>query len=486
MGGIDSAELIQAGVLALFSAGMVVAVLAGLLSRGAWLITALVMVLCVIANPSDYGTRTPSPFALVYVLGTYSTQVTLFQIGLFLLWAAALWAAAARAPASVAPPETWRPVFGAYLALLCVFVGQLLADSTPVFSDKWWLSFQEPSWDLVLWQGATVYACYVFLNRRQDLRRLGVWMVGVLATVHVWGLVRYVFLGGDPNNAYAFLEKLAIKISFWDINHSIMAAFLMGYAAWRVLADPPKKGWMRWFFVFLAGVAMLSIVLSARRTAQGGLAVALLAILVCLPKGKRGIVALVLALSIPAALVVTAQRSKDSGSIVDKVLLDIKSERMKDPRATRFYELQRAWQSVRRSPWFGLGPQGAFRVIDNRGLEYHRNNYGFVHSGPGHLLLKVGVVGVVLYGVVLLGFVRGMTRAWPAIPRSLKPLTLGGIAALAAAFPNFLVGTPIIEVRTMYLMGALMGVLMACARFARPPSSQQTDDDGFEPTQLAI
>ena len=51
-----------------------------------------------------------------------------------------------------------------------------------------------------------------------------------------------------------------------------------------------------------------------------------------------------MAAMIPAAVVVTAQRSKDSsGSIIDKVFLDVSTSKFENPRQSRFYEWKRAW-----------------------------------------------------------------------------------------------------------------------------------------------
>lgn len=472
---INLMQLMVAIMLSIIAAGMVWVGFAITLTRGEWVVMGIITVICIIANPSDYGTLNPSPFAIFYNYGTYSTHITVLQISIFSLFISALirnaynnYSSQHQLQASLPQNPNWWGVFLPFMVMTGIFFAQLIADPRFLKSDDWWSNFHQPSWDLVIWQGALIYVVYHFLKRRQDLRRMATIMVAVIALVHIWGLIRYVFLGGDPNNAYAFLEKIAIKITYWDINHAITAAFLIGYSTWKTLVDPPDKAWQRWVYAGLALVGMASIVFSARRTAQGGLVFALVAILIGLPRGKRGIIILMIILSVPLALLTTAQRSKESGSVIDKVLLDVKKDRIEDPRSTRFYELKRAWMTVEKSPWFGLGPKGAFQVIDPRGLEYHRNHYGFVHSGFGHIILKAGLVTVSFYVAMLLAFTYTSVRAWRRIPKKLRPLALGCFAALASSIPNFSVGTPVVEPRSMYLMGLLMALMMACVRLAPP------------------
>ena len=75
-----------------------------------------------------------------------------------------------------------------------------------------------------------------------DLRLL-LWIILICtAGREAFGLVRYAFLGGDPQNAYANLEGLNIKITFWDINDSIIAALIVGFCGWKLLAER-VKGW---------------------------------------------------------------------------------------------------------------------------------------------------------------------------------------------------------------------------------------------------
>lgn len=466
--------IIQYGVVIGVMASLVFAITATVLMRPAWVAAALILMVCVATQPSSYATADITMLSKVYVLGMNTFYLSLYEIALLVIFVTTL--VLVPKPESSQATDIWRKMFLAYLALAFLFFLYVLADSSEVFSDSWLLNFEKSTFVTVLWQGIFVYVCTTLLWSRRDVRRLTVWMVTAVVLNHLWGMLRYAALGGDPQNAYAALEKLALKITFWDINDSVMAAFLVGYGLFRLLAEPGRPRHWRWldFGVVLLGI--VSIALSARRTAQGGLVLALLGILMCLPKGKRGIVILVLASCIPLALIVTAQRSTGSGSVIDKVMLDVKSSKVEDPRKSRFYEWRRAWLSIKESPWVGLGPKGAFRVIDDTGLEYHRHNFGFMHSGIGHLLLKSGFLGLSLYLFVLGVFVLNIKRSWAGLPNSVRPLCVGAVAGLCASLPNFVTGTPIIEIRTMLAMGVFMSVLIICSRFSSGHREQLWDE----------
>ena len=463
-------------LLVAFVAGGVLLTTGAVLQKPGRLAIGLVLLICFASQPSTYGLSAPNPLGMIYVLGINTFYLSLFQMLLLTLWGVVVFFV----PKPTYPDghNPWRLIFWGYWSFALTLVAWMLADTSPWFSNDWLMSvFWKSSYPYLLWQGLFLYIIYTTLSNRADLRRLALLMVGMIALNHTWGMFRYAALGGDPQNAYAMMEHLSVKITFWDISDSVLATFLVGYGIWCLLMKPDATLSRRLMYAAIVLLGAASVVLSSRRTAQGGLVFALIGILICLPKGKRGIVVLVMAAMIPAALVVTAQRSKDSsGSIFDKVFLDVSRSKFESPRQSRFYEWNRAWMTLKESPVVGLGPRGTFRVIDDEGLKYHRNNFGFVHSGWGHILLKTGFLGLGIFLVMLGVFVVNVARAWSRIPDSLRPMSVGAVAALFASLPNFTVGTPIVEIRTMFVIAAMMAILMACARLARQSQEPEPDE----------
>jgi uncharacterized membrane protein len=483
---MDLVALLPLILLVAFIAGGVLLTTAAVLQKPGRLAIVLVLMICVASQPSTYGLSAPNPLGLFYVMGINTFYFSLYQLLVLTLWGVVVFFV----PKPTYPDgrNPWRLIFMGYWSFGVTLMAWMLADSSPWFSNDWLMSvFWKSSYPYLLWQGIFLYIIYSTLTHRADLRRLGLLMVAAVTINHLWGMFRYVALGGDPQNAYALMEHLSVKITFWDISDSVMATFLVGYGIWCLLMKPDVKRSRRLMYAGIVLLGAASVVLSSRRTAQGGLIFALIGILICLPKGKRGIIVLVMAAMIPAALVVTAQRSKDSsGSLIDKVFLDVGTSKFENPRQSRFYEWKRAWMSLKESPVVGLGPRGSFRVIDDEGLKYHRNNFGFVHSGWGHILLKTGFLGLGIFLTMLGVFVVNVARSWSRIPDSLRPMCVGAVAALFASLPNFTVGTPIVEIRTMFVIAAMMAILMACARLARQPRDPEQHEPEMHAAHVPI
>jgi hypothetical protein len=76
-----------------------------------------------------------------------------------------------------------------------------------------------------------------------------------------------------------------------------------------------------------------------------------------------------------------------------------------------------------------------------------------VHSGFGHLILKSGFAGLLLFLALLASFVVHVLRTRPRLVGNSALLADAGLAALLFWIPTLLVGTPVIEFRTMLLIG---------------------------------
>jgi hypothetical protein len=120
--------------------------------------------------------------------------------------------------------------------------------------------------------------------------------------------------------------------------------------------------------------------------------------------------------------------------------------------------LYAAAQSMSDSWLFGLGSWGTYEG-DRATLDYHFGKLDFVHSGFGHIVLKTGLVGLALFVAMLVAFVTHYLRHRKYLQGNSRLLADAGMASLLFWVPTFLVGTPLIEFRTMLLFGLSLALV---------------------------
>lgn len=329
----------------------------------------------------------------------------------------------------------------------------------------------------LLVQGLFVYALASYIATSEDVRKLMVLLGLTIGLRMVWGGFRYVFLGGDPLNAYnddAADGSAPLRMTFWDINDSIYACMLGALLLWLAALADERPRWQR-LAALLFGLYCFAIAaLSARRTSQSGALLALVTLLVLLPKGRRWPVLLVFAMAAPLAVYKLQERMGSRESFAYHMTQgEGKSRFYVDPRYDRFHELRTAWKTIEKHPLLGVSPAGEFEVTDDTGLLYHKGYYGFVHSGFGHILLKTGAIGLLIFCSLLAAYGRTLVRAWSGASMWYRTVLVASACGFAAGVPNLAVGTPIIEARTMLVMGLLMALPLLVAR-ARAQAEQSS------------
>lgn len=462
---------------------LVLALVAMVLAMGAalvwprYIVLGYVAILLLFPMSSTYGLENAADATIVYVKGTRTFFFSFLDMMIFGTWLMAV----LYGRLFFRDREPLAPLMKFYLGFALVFLGHVL------------VGFFDPErillWDFngrgvinIFWQGMLVALLLTVIKTEKDLKILIVLMLACVAGREAFGLVRYVFMGGDPQNAYANIEKLAVKITFWDINDSVLAVFVLAYSAWKLLAER-VQGWSaRFGYLSLSLLSALTVVLSARRTAQLGLLLAIVVLGWLLPRGRRWPVVLALALLVPLAVAVTSARTEGQASLVEKLLIDVKTDTYSDHRRSRFYELETAWRTVRENLLFGVGPSGSFEVWSHYGLEYHQGRYDYVHSGFGHVLLKTGIVGLAMFVGLFLTYLVFVYRHWRGLPVHYQALVAASLAAFAAQMPNMLVGTPIGEIRTMMVLGLMLAIpFMVVAVARRSTASVQAEAHSGSP-----
>jgi hypothetical protein len=311
----------------------------------------------------------------------------------------------------------------------------------------------------VLNMSVMIYIMLHLFDNEHDLRRLiDIFAVCALAR-GIFGVVRFLFFGGDPANVYATVEKLDVTLTFFDVNDSLIAVIAGFYSAWRLSFD-----WKlirigeRVFYAIVCSVELFVVVFSYRRTNLGGLALAA-AFFVILQPGLRRLWYAVGAavVTVPAVIVILLYRLEKVGSKsvgLESLFHDLFSKRG-EGSVGRFAELEMAFDTIR-DHWL-LGA-GTWAQYDGRGLDFHGGVYDFVHSGVVHIWLKTGLVGLFI--------VMGMAGAYAvfvnanrfAVRPDLRGFYEAGFAGVLFMIPDYLMGTPVIEFRTMLLTGFAIAV----------------------------
>jgi hypothetical protein len=197
-----------------------------------------------------------------------------------------------------------------------------------------------------------------------------------------------------------------------------------------------------------------TVVLSFRRSSLVGLSLMFAVLMWRLPWQRRWLFGALGALAlIPAAAILMQQRlqfSTGSKSFIATLLYDVGPDR--GTEVSRFYELEAAARSLDGYWLFGLGSWGTYYGNEDI-LDYHFGKFDFVHSGFGHLILKSGVVGLLIFLGLLTAFTLHYLRHRRRMKGNGALLADAGFAGLLFWMPTLLIGTPVIEFRTMLLLG---------------------------------
>jgi O-Antigen ligase len=291
-----------------------------------------------------------------------------------------------------------------------------------------------------------------FVSTTEKLEKLSDFVIFCALTRGIWGLVRWAFLGGDPANIYANAQKIAIKLTFFDINDNLIATFGAFLAAWLLLYRKSQLSRShKLFYYLMIGVGLAVVLLSYRRTAWGGLVAAGLWFVWQQPWRRRiqvgFIAALIGTMTLPILIGDRFSNSK-GGRGGTGLFYDITSKKGKiETSEGRFSELDRAWDYISESPFTGVMPWG--------GIGYG-GSHEFVHSGFLHLWLKGGVLALLFFVLILWGYFIFIRKVRREIAPENRGLTEAAFAGLLFSLPGLFFGTPFIEFRTTQLLGVLL------------------------------
>ena len=347
-----------------------------------------------------------------------------------------------------------------FLLLALLFAGNLMVaavlgiEMTQVLSHNGFIN--------LLFLGLLVFV----MVRSVDQRVYLVWFEKLLLVVGglraCFGLVRWVALGGDTSNVYDNVEHLGIKITYFDICDNMIASVVLLYCLRRLFADwKSMRVAQRFFLAALIGMELAVIVLSYRRTAWGGLGLVLMFFFFLLPYRQKiaPLVAMPL-VAMPIWLLGSKRLSNVAAgqSFFGMFVYDVYAKNNFVGDSPRTLELKAAFQTFLDNPIFGTGAWGHYQAVNGISWQVGPDAFTFVHSGVLHILLKTGLVGMAIVVLAIFLYVRFVIRARRAVAERDRWLFDASVAGLIFMIPDFMLGTPVPQFRTMLLYGVMIAV----------------------------
>ena len=407
-------------------------------------------------NSTSYGSLAVWATGGVYSRGSGLLFFPLLQWALLGFWLCA------RASAGYhgwrAPPCKLMPWFWGWFLLLCAHV------AAASFLNVTMKDALAPSgFSNLVWMGILVAVMLLSFRSREHAVELGRFIMLAGFGRACFGLVRWAFLGGDPNNIYANMNDVHIKLTFFDINDGMVCTAAFAVAAVSLFQARRQKLGAFWWMACWAtlGATTLCVVLSYRRSAWIGFVMAGLIVMLRFPFKRRLQLAVLGTPVVGAGLLYAAMKrlgqTKGAGHGLSSLVYDMESKRI-GPESDRVLELKLALADFLARPFTGIGSWGRYSGYQAISWQEGPDGGKFLHSGVLHIALKTGLPGLALLAGTIGAFVLGARRAFRTLPPELLPLATAGAAGLVFMLPDLLVGTPIPQVRTTQMLAICMAL----------------------------
>lgn len=422
------------------------------LSKPRYLLYPYLLVLFFITG-SSYG-RLEAVAPSLYSRGA---GVLYFPVLLWLLFAAMLWSMVSVSFEKIRRPGcnilSWY--FGFFLLILChVAVG--VAIGVPLKEVVSPAGFSNLIWMAVLI--ILVLNCFKTEGQFVELSRF----VVIFGTARaLFGLVRWIGFGGDPANAYQNRHGLDIKLTFFDINDSLLCWLALSISAMQLFSGQQRHHRI-WRIVLWCAIfsSLLCIVLSFRRTAWIGLLIASVFLLLQLPKKIQVRAVFLAAPIVLSGMVFSAwkrlSQTKGAGGLKG-FFFDIQSRDI-GAESSRLLELKLVAADFFSNPIVGIGSWGRYSGHDL--ISWQGGEFGgtFVHSGVLHIALKSGLIGILLCVGIVFSFVRHWKSIADTPLSNSKILAVSGIGGALFFIPDLVIGTPVPQVRSMQMIAFCMAL----------------------------
>ncbi len=307
--------------------------------------------------------------------------------------------------------------------------------------------------------GILIFIIHRMFRTEKDFEQLKMYFLYSMLLRGVWAIARFIFFGGDPRNPYSdFRHKVFLNVSIFDIGDGLIQCIALFYALFILLNKgdrilPKKEALFYWMIVF---VGLFNIVFSYRRTGWFGLLIAFVWLMPNLRSEKRiaaGFIAIILGVTIFTGIAANRFTTAKKGS--EGIFTDIKGKSGDITFKTgRFIELKMAWETAKNNILFGVGPWGKYKVT-KKGWNISSE---FVHSSFIFMLLKMGVIGCLVFGLIFAAFVRFWLTQRKRLPMHVRGFAEASFAGFLFFIPTILFGNPIVEYRPMALLGFCLAI----------------------------
>jgi hypothetical protein len=393
--------------------------------------------------------------------GVYSRGSGLLFFPLVLYYTLGAWCCA-RVSASFqtfpTPACNLRPWFAAWFVLLGGHVAVALFSGVKLSE-----ALAPNGFSNIVWMAPLVSLILLSFRTREHATELARFILLAGLGRALFGLVRWAAFGGDPNNVYANMNAIKIKLTFFDINDSLLCTVAFAIAAVNLFQAARTERPRFWVGIewMTLGASALCIVLSYRRTAWIGFVLAFLVIMMRFPMRRRVQLAVLGLPLVGAALLYAAvkrlSQTKGAAHGLSSLFYDMESRRF-GAESERVLELKLAMADFLSHIVTGIGSWG--RYFGYQQISWQANPEGgqFLHSGVLHVALKTGLIGLVLVAGTIWAFVAFARRALRGLPPEQLALATAGVAGIAFMLPDFLVGTPIPQVRTTQMLAVCLAL----------------------------
>lgn len=378
-----------------------------------------------------------------------------------------------------APACNLRPWFLAWTVLLACHVGAGLVAGVPLAE-----SLAPSGFSNIVWMAPLISLMLLAFRTREHALELARFIMLAGLARALFGLGRWAVSGGDPNNVYANMNAIQIRLTFFDINDSLLCtmAFVIAAVALFGARQPERSTTWRVLEWSTLVATALCVVLSYRRTAWIGFLLAFMVLLLRFPPGRRLQLTLAAMPLAGAAMAFVAARrlaqTRTAGEVgeVGKAgggfLHDMQSRRF-GPESERVLELKLAFSDFLAHPLAGIGSWGRYHGYQAISWQHNPDGGLFLHSGVLHIAVKSGLPGMALLAGTIAAFVVFTRRALRSLPPELLGLGAAGAAGLAFMIPDLLIGTPFPQVRTTQMLALCLSLpylAMAAAQEAPAPA----------------
>ena len=381
-----------------------------------------------------------------------------FSATLWLVLIAFLWARFSTAFSKFKPwPCSLYPwFFGWFVLLLAHFAWALIID-VPAKEALAALGFSN-----IVWMAALIALVLAAFRTPIDVEELTRFLVLVGLGRAAFGLVRWAAFGGDPANIYANSGGALLKLTFFDINDSVvcmLALSISGLRLFKSKAGETNRWWRLIYWVTLFATAAC-IALSFRRTAWVGFSLGGLVLLTQVPANRR-VQAFLLAVPVSVAVMgygawKRLSQTRGAGGL-EAFFFDVQTNRM-GVDTPRMLELKLAFGDFLANPVMGLGAWGRYTGNQLIAWQEGEGAGGFVHSGILHVAFKAGLVGLALLVGLYFAYFRFIGATYRAVDDSRRPLYFAGFASVVMMLPDMVIGTPIPQVRTMQMFALCLAL----------------------------